>query len=71
MNIKETKAKYFEERQHQNKKQKVSDSMSPWYIEPLPDFFAPPGNQSRVPIICELDQLLCEILQILKKMCVL
>ena len=34
-------------------------------MEPLPDFVARPANQPSVPNICELDQLLSGILQIL------
>ena len=36
-------------------------------IEPLPDFVARPPNRSSVPSVCELDQLLSGVLQILKK----
>ena len=37
-------------------------------IEPLPDFVKRPANRpTSVPTICDLDQLLSEILQILKK----
>ena len=38
ININKTKAKYFENRQHQNKNQKVSESMSPWYCQTSPWF---------------------------------
>ena len=37
-------------------------------IESLPDFVARQVNQLSAPRICELDQLLSGILQILKKM---
>ena len=40
-------------------------------IRPLPDFAARPANRRSVPVICELDQLLNGILQILKKICIL
>ena len=36
-------------------------------IEPLPDSFGRPANRPSAPIICNLDQLLTGILQILKK----
>ena len=36
-------------------------------VEPFPDFVARPANRPSVPIVCELDQLLRGILQILKK----
>ena len=36
-------------------------------MEPLPDFAACPAQRPSVPRICELDQLLNGILQILKK----
>ena len=36
-------------------------------VEPLPDFLAQPANREVVPSVCELDQFLRGILQILKK----
>ena len=43
----------------------------PWYchdiVEPLPDFVARPANRPSVQSVCELDQLLRGILQLLKK----
>ena len=36
-------------------------------IEPLPDSFGRPANRPNAPIVCNLDQLLTGILQILKK----
>ena len=36
-------------------------------IEPLPDLVARPANVPSVPRVCELDQLLSGVLQILKK----
>ena len=39
--------------------------------ETLPDIVARPEIQPSVPTICELDQLLSGILQILKKICIL
>ena len=36
-------------------------------IKPLPDFVARPANRLSVTSVCELDQLLSGVLQILKK----
>ena len=36
-------------------------------IEPLPDFVSRPANRPIDPSVCELDQLLSGVLQILKK----
>ena len=40
-------------------------------IKPLPEFVGRPENQPSVPKICQLDQLLSGILQMLKKRCIL
>ena len=37
------------------------------FVEPLPGFVARPENRPSVPIVCELDQLLRGLLQILNK----
>ena len=67
ININKTQAKYFEKRQHQNKNQRVSDSKNPWYCRTSPWFCRAHSKPLNVPSVCELDQLLSGVLQILKK----
>ena len=65
--MKKTKAKYFEKGSFKIKTKKSLILKIHDVIEPLPEFVARPANWPGVPSVCELDQLLSEILQILKK----